>query len=104
MAHVAKEMGVSRVCAHRWLKRYGEHGWAGRATDHRYEGDTAGELLHIDVKKLGGIANGGGWRIHGRSEAVTARGIGYDYVHATTAPSEDHHPSADVTNLLAEYI
>jgi transposase-like protein len=22
VAHVAKEMGVSRTCAHRWLKRY----------------------------------------------------------------------------------
>jgi len=29
VAHVAKEMGVSRACAHRWLKRYVEHGWAG---------------------------------------------------------------------------
>ena len=28
-AHVAKEMGVSRTCAHRWLKRYVEQGWDG---------------------------------------------------------------------------
>ncbi|WP_208751278.1 leucine zipper domain-containing protein, partial [Arthrobacter sp. PM3] len=29
VAHAAKEMGVSRACAHRWLKRYVEHGWDG---------------------------------------------------------------------------
>lgn len=26
VAHVAKEMGVSRTCAHRWLSRYRTHG------------------------------------------------------------------------------
>jgi transposase len=29
VAHVAKEMSVSRTCAHRWLKRYVEQGWDG---------------------------------------------------------------------------
>ena len=29
MAHVAKEMGVSRQCAHRWVHRYLEEGDAG---------------------------------------------------------------------------
>ncbi|WP_157407853.1 helix-turn-helix domain-containing protein, partial [Arthrobacter sp. ZBG10] len=29
VAHVAKEMGVSRTCAHRWFRRYLEHGWDG---------------------------------------------------------------------------
>ena len=47
----------------------------------RYERDTAGELLHIDVKKLGMVPKGGGWRVHGRSEAVKGRGVGCDYVH-----------------------
>lgn len=45
----------------------------------RYERDRPGELVHIDVKKLARIPNGGGWRIHGRSEEV--RGNGYDYFH-----------------------
>lgn len=26
VAHVAKEMGISRTCAHRWLSRYRAHG------------------------------------------------------------------------------
>ena len=52
-----------------------------RATDVRYERDRPGELLHVDVKKLGKVPPGGGWRAHGRSEAVRGRGLGWDYVH-----------------------
>ncbi len=36
----------------------------------------------MDVKKLGRIPDGGGWRAHGRSEQVRGRGIGFDYVHS----------------------
>ncbi len=52
-----------------------------RATDVRYERDRPGELLHVDVKKLGTVPDGGGWRVHGRSEGCKDRGIGWDYVH-----------------------
>ena len=45
----------------------------------RYERGRPGELLHVDVKKLGRIPDGGGWRLHGRSEAVRGRGNGYDF-------------------------
>lgn len=31
VSHVAKELGVSRQCAHRWLARYRSHGMAGLA-------------------------------------------------------------------------
>ncbi|AYG03271.1 IS481 family transposase [Gryllotalpicola protaetiae] len=48
----------------------------------RYQRDEPGELVHMDVKKLGRIPDGGGWRAHGRSEKVRGRGIGYDYVHS----------------------
>jgi transposase InsO family protein len=41
----------------------------------------------VDVKKLGRIPKGGGWRAHGRSEAVRGRGIGYAYIHAAV---DDH--------------
>lgn len=40
-----------------------------------------GELLYIDVKKLGRIPDGGGWRVRGRSETVRRRANGYDYLH-----------------------
>ena len=29
VAHVAREMGVSRQCAHRWVRRFDEHGLPG---------------------------------------------------------------------------
>lgn len=164
-AHVAKEMGVSRSCAYRWLTRYREHGWegledrsskprsspgattpevaaevlrlrarhregpsdlgfrcgvhprtvsrilaragvpklweldpvtgepirAGRATERRYEREAPGDLLHVDVKKLGRIPDGGGWRALGREATVAHKHkkerIGFDYVHVAV---DDH--------------
>jgi transposase InsO family protein len=52
----------------------------------RYERRRPGDLLHVDVKKLGRVPDGGGWRLHGRSEAVRGRTVhrrplGYDYLH-----------------------
>jgi len=29
VSHVAREVGVSRQCAHRWIARYDREGWAG---------------------------------------------------------------------------
>src|SRR3712207_1173255 len=34
----------------------------------RYEHDQPGSLLHVDVKKLGNIPHGGGWRYVGRAQ------------------------------------
>jgi transposase InsO family protein len=34
----------------------------------RYEHDAPGSLLHVDVKKLGNIPDGGGWRYVGRQQ------------------------------------
>ena len=56
-----------------------------RHTGIRYERPHPGELLHVDVKKLGRVPDGGGWRLLGR-EATTAHRhkpvrIGYDYLH-----------------------
>jgi transposase InsO family protein len=48
---------------------------------HRYERARAGELVHVDVKKLGRI-DGVGHRVLGRSAGHhRARGAGWDYVH-----------------------
>lgn len=33
----------------------------------RYERERPGELVHMDVKKLGRIPDGGGWRANGRA-------------------------------------
>jgi transposase InsO family protein len=161
VAHVAKELGISRQCAHRWVNRFDAEGDTGlqdrssrphhtptrttaeieqqvlamrgqrrcgpiglarhtgvpaatcgrilrrhrvprladcdpltgqpirsqRHSTNRYERDHPGDLVHVDVKKVGRIPDGGGWRAHGRSEQVRGRGIGYDYVHAAV---DDH--------------
>jgi len=49
----------------------------------RYQRRHPGELVHIDVKKLGRVPEGGGHRIHGRG-AGKPRGhgrAGWDFVH-----------------------
>jgi transposase InsO family protein len=165
VAHVAKAMGISRQCAHRWLARWDAEGEAGlvdrssrphrspsrtpdvveqavvearqvlrvgqdrladelgvpartisrilrrhqlpylaecdpltgevirasKQTTIRYEKDRPGELIHVDVKKIGRIPPGGGWRAWGRARARTSarrkQRIGYDYVHSAV---DDH--------------
>ena len=64
---------------------------ASKTTAVRYERDAPGELVHMDVKKIGRIPEGGGWRAHGRAMGRTwaqkkAR-IGFDYVHSVV---DDH--------------
>jgi transposase InsO family protein len=39
----------------------------------RYEHDAPGALLHVDVKKLGDIPDGGGWRYVGRAQGKRNR-------------------------------
>jgi len=51
----------------------------------RYERERPGELVHVDVKKLGRIREGGGWRALGRAACPNpgaGRGAGYDFVHS----------------------
>ena len=173
VAHVAKELGISRRCAHKWVARFDADGPAGlldrssrphssptrtparverrvltarrrhrcdavglayytgvpastcgrilrrhkvprladcdpvtgalirghRMSGRRYEHPNPGDLVHLDVKKVGRIPNGGGWRAHGRSEQVKARGIGYDYIHSAV---DDHSRLTYAENLLDE--
>jgi transposase InsO family protein len=55
----------------------------------RYERAHPGELVHVDVKKLGRVPEGGGWRVHGRERGrpVKMRGAGFDYLHVAI---DDH--------------
>lgn len=54
----------------------------------RYERDRPGQLIHVDVKKLGRIPTGGGWRAHGKGQRPSRlRGAGFDYVHSAI---DDH--------------
>jgi transposase InsO family protein len=165
VAHVARAMGVSRQCAHRWVARFDAEGDAGlfdrssrpqrmptrtpaeveavvvaarvehrrgqdwlgpelgvpprtvsrilrrhdmarlatcdpmtgevirasKTTAVRYERARPGELVHMDVKKVGRIPDGGGWRAHGRQMGKTSAQkkarVGFDYVHSMV---DDH--------------
>lgn len=59
---------------------------ASKTTGVRYEHDHPGSLVHTDVKKLGRIPEGGGWKLHGRQAGDTAAHkkakTGYDYIHS----------------------
>ena len=43
--------------------------------------------MHVDIKKLGKIPRGGGWRVLGRSRANPRQKVGYEYVHSMV---DDH--------------
>ena len=81
-SHIAKEVGVSPATVSRVLKRLGLNKL--KALDppapvRRYERDTPGELIHIDIKKLGRFETVG-HRITGvRSERT--RHAGWEFVH-----------------------
>ena len=59
---------------------------ASKTTTVRYEREHPGELVHMDVKKIGRIPDGGGWKAHGRAAVSATRdrrnGPGYDYIHS----------------------
>jgi transposase InsO family protein len=89
---------VSRVLVRRGQPRLaaldpmtGEVIRSSKQTATRYERSRPGELVHMDVKKLGRIPDGGGWRALGRAARETTydrtRKLGYDYVHSLV---DDH--------------
>ncbi|MCH7634083.1 MAG: IS481 family transposase [Proteobacteria bacterium] len=81
---IAAETGVSRATVGRILTRHGLNRW--RDLDpaepvRRYERARPGEMIHIDIKKLGRF-NQPGHRITGdRSGQSNSRGVGWEYVH-----------------------
>ena len=83
---LAWRLGLPRSTVYAVLRRHGVNRLdrIDRPTGQvvRYQREHPGELLHVDVKKLGRIPDGGGWRAHGRVKGHTrGRGIGYDYLH-----------------------
>ena len=57
----------------------------------RYVRERPGELVHVDVKKLGRIPDGGGHRVHGRAGTPRAH-AGYDYVHVAVVTMHPRSP------------
>jgi transposase InsO family protein len=108
------ELGVPARTVSRILRRYqvprlavcdpmtGQVIRASKTTAVRYERARPGELVHMDVKKIGRIPDGGGWRVHGRqmgrSAAQKKARIGFDYVHSVV----DDHSRAAYSEILPD--
>ncbi|WP_141575150.1 IS481 family transposase [Actinomadura sp. WMMA1423] len=118
-ARIAYLLGLNPATVHRVLTRYGlphlRH--LDRATGRtvrRYEHPAPGDLVHVDIKKLGNIPDGGGHRVHGRatggrnssahrdphrSRTVHGRpNLGYGYLHNAV----DDHSRLAYTEILPD--
>jgi len=114
-ARIAARLGLNPATVHRVLVRYRMPRLAelDRATGvmiRRYERAQPGELVHVDIKKLGRIPNGGGHRVCGRQQgdqnkrATTSQRrnckpvVGYAYLHTAI----DDHSRLAYTEILAD--
>lgn len=98
---IAERVGVAPSTVHRILVscRINRLWHVDRVTGEpirRYEADRPGELVHVDIKKLGNIPDGGGWRVLGKAEGLAHHqshqgrpryhpgraNLGYCYVHS----------------------
>ena len=88
-ARIGYLLNIAPSTVHRVLARYGLARLAhlDRATAlpvRRYEHPAPGDLVHVDIKKLGNIPDGGGHRTLGRAAGRRNsgnRGHGYAYLH-----------------------
>jgi transposase InsO family protein len=118
-ARIADLLGLNPATVHRVLTRYGLARLAhlDRATGRpvrRYEHAAPGDLVHVDIKKLGNIPDGGGHRMHGRAAGgrnssahrdptrprkVGGRpNLGYSYLHNAV----DDHSRLAYTEILPD--
>ena len=114
-ARIAFRLGLNPSAVHQVLTRYGcpplahlDRGSGRRIR--RYERARPGELVHVDVKKLGNIPHGGGWRVAGKAQgkrnslaATTAHKgthpvLGYGYLHTAL----DDHSRLAYTEILPD--
>jgi transposase InsO family protein len=94
-ARIGYRLGVPPSTVHRVLVRLGLNrlSWMDRPTGRvirRYERERPGELIHVDIKKLGRIPDGGGWKTLGRQDGMkNSRGgrVGYGFIHSAV---DDH--------------
>jgi transposase InsO family protein len=92
-AEIAEALGMALSTVSAILRRVGmgKLGRLGLEQPVRYERGRAGELVHVDVKKLGRIEGGAGWRVRGGARHYTRtftdrhghrrHTVGYEYVH-----------------------
>jgi transposase InsO family protein len=114
-ARIAFRLGLNPSTVHAVITRYRCPPLAhldratGRAV-RRYEKAAPGELVHVDIKKLGNIPDGGGWRAAGRAQGGrNSRAhtplrrnckpvIGYSYLHTAI----DDHSRLAYSEILAD--
>jgi len=82
-AAIAAKLGLARSTVARWLRREG----LGRLARidppdpvRRYQRERPGELIHLDIKKLGRLDQPG-HRVTGTRVGCRNRGAGWDFVH-----------------------
>ncbi|HEY0390897.1 MAG TPA: IS481 family transposase, partial [Solirubrobacterales bacterium] len=89
-AEIAEVLGMALSTVSRWLARIGlgkRSRIAPPEPPNRYERKRPGELIHVDIKKLGRISRkGAGHRVTGnrKSQVKTTRGLGvtgWEFVH-----------------------
>ncbi|MEA2002864.1 MAG: IS481 family transposase, partial [Actinomycetota bacterium] len=88
--HIAYEVGLAASTVQNILNAggVGRLDRGDRATDTkpvRYQRENPGDLIHVDIKKIAGIPDGGGWRVRGRGytgESAKTRRAGYRYIHS----------------------
>lgn len=114
-ATIASYMGVSKATVSRVLRRAGLSRLSDLRSDEpvqRYEREVPGELLHIDIKKLGRFDKIG-HRITG-DRTQRARHIGWEYVfvaiddhsriaYTRTYPDEKQASAVDFVRLATSY-
>ncbi len=109
-ARIGYRLGVAPSTVHRVLTRLGLNRlkWMDRPTGRvirRYERDAPGDLVHVDVKKLGRIPDGGGWKVLGgveghknqRAQNKTGR-VGYGFIHSAV----DDHSRLAYSEILGD--
>jgi transposase InsO family protein len=115
-ARIGYLLGLHPSTVHRVLARFqlARLAWLDRATGRvvrRYEHARPGELVHLDVKKLGKIPDGGGHRVMDRATAYANKKrttteryrhgrpkIGYHYLHTAL----DDHSRLVYSELLPD--
>jgi transposase InsO family protein len=103
-ARIAGLLRLNPATVHRVLVRYrlNRLAWMDRATSRvirRYERERPGELVHVDIKKLGNIPDGGGHKVLGRPAGRKNRAqAGYSYIHSAV----DDHSRLAYSEILAD--
>ncbi|WTW99421.1 IS481 family transposase [Streptomycetaceae bacterium NBC_01309] len=114
-ARIGPILGLPASTVHRILVRHrlNRLAWIDRPTGRvirRYEHPAPGDLVHVDIKKLGNIPDGGGWRAVGREAGERNRQattparrsckpvIGHSYVHSAV----DDHSRLAYSEILAD--